>query len=253
MDNYQPINHYLETHLDESVAELSRLCAQPSVAAQNWGLSECAALVAEMLQKRGFLVEILPTAGAPVVLGELKGLSDKTLLFYNHYDVQPPEPLELWETPPFEPTLKDGKLFARGVSDAKGEHPQGLVAPFFPAILAGAQIPVHAFAGIGGGLGDIAIFDDENTTRLVFPLEAITDYGIEGDFGERIAQFRFVIPGIAEINHPVFRKQCGHEISPPIMILKFAFYPCFARNRCKNPPRLSRVVIKASYVPSLSC
>ena len=140
MDNYQPINHYLETHLDESVAELSRLCAQPSVAAQNWGLSECAALVAEMLQKRGFLVEILPTAGAPVVLGELKGLSDKTLLFYNHYDVQPPEPLELWETPPFEPTLKDGKLFARGVSDDKAHITSRLFA--IDAILANQpQLP----------------------------------------------------------------------------------------------------------------
>ena len=52
--------NYLEQHMDESIAELSRLCAQPSVAAQNWGLAECAALVAEMLQKRGFTVEILP-------------------------------------------------------------------------------------------------------------------------------------------------------------------------------------------------
>ena len=140
MDNYQPINQYLETHMDESIAELSRLCAQPSVAAQNWGLSECAALVAEMLQQRGFTVEILPTAGAPVVLGELKGRSEKTLLFYNHYDVQPPEPLELWETPPFEPTLKDGKLFARGVSDDKAHITSRLFA--IDAILANQpQLP----------------------------------------------------------------------------------------------------------------
>ncbi len=140
MHNYHPIDQYLETHMDESIAELSRLCAQPSVAAQNWGLSECAALVAEMLQQRGFNVEILPTAGAPVVLGELKGRSEKTLLFYNHYDVQPAEPLELWETPPFEPTLKDGKLFARGVSDDKAHITSRLFA--IDALLANqAQLP----------------------------------------------------------------------------------------------------------------
>jgi acetylornithine deacetylase/succinyl-diaminopimelate desuccinylase-like protein len=142
MYNYFQIDNYLEQHMDESIAELSRLCAQPSVAAQNWGLTECAALVAGMLQKRCFSVEILPTAGAPVVIGELKGRSQKTLLFYNHYDVQPPEPLELWETPPFEPTLKDGKLFARGVSDDKAHITSRLFA--IDALLANQpQLPCN--------------------------------------------------------------------------------------------------------------
>ncbi|HZU86639.1 MAG TPA: M20/M25/M40 family metallo-hydrolase [Anaerolineaceae bacterium] len=119
MSKYQVYDSYLERNLDQSIAELSRLVAQPSVSAQNWGLAECAQLVSEMLAKRGFSVEIIPTGGAPVVFAERKGRSDKTLLFYNHYDVQPPEPLELWQTPPFEPTLRDGKLFGRGVSDDK--------------------------------------------------------------------------------------------------------------------------------------
>ena len=104
MPDLTQIDQYLENHMDESIAELSRLCAQPSVAAQNWGLEECAGLVAEMLRQRGFEVEILPTGGAPVVYAERKGRSQKTLLFYNHYDVQPPEPLELWDSPPFEPS-----------------------------------------------------------------------------------------------------------------------------------------------------
>ncbi len=120
MTNFSHIDKYLDTHLDDSIAELSRLCAQPSVAAQNWGLEETAQMVAEMLTARGFQTEIMPTGGAPVVVAECYGKSSKTLLFYNHYDVQPPEPLELWESPPFEPTLRDGKLFARGVSDDKG-------------------------------------------------------------------------------------------------------------------------------------
>jgi acetylornithine deacetylase/succinyl-diaminopimelate desuccinylase-like protein len=111
---------YLQDNLEKSISELSRFCRQPSVAAQNWGLAECATMTAEMLKYRGFSVEVILTGGAPVVYAERQGRSNKTLLFYNHYDVQPPEPLELWESPPFEPTLRDGKLFARGVSDDKG-------------------------------------------------------------------------------------------------------------------------------------
>jgi acetylornithine deacetylase/succinyl-diaminopimelate desuccinylase-like protein len=127
MSNYERVDAYLESHLDGSIAELSRLVAQPSVGAQNLGMQECAALVAAMLRKRGFTTEVMPTPGAPVVFGERKGTSDKTLLFYCHYDVQPAEPLELWETPPFEPALRDGKLYGRGVSDDKGH----LVARLF--------------------------------------------------------------------------------------------------------------------------
>ena len=120
MTDYTKVDRYLEDHLNQSIEELSRLCAQPSVAAQNLGLREAAQMVAEMLLRRGFAVQIIETGGAPVVFGERRGKSDKTLLFYNHYDVQPAEPLELWHTPPFEPSLRDGHLYARGVSDDKG-------------------------------------------------------------------------------------------------------------------------------------
>src|SRR5258708_37115507 len=128
MTDYKKIDAYLETHLDQSLAELSRLVAQPSVGAQNLGMKECAQLVSEMLKARGFQVQVMDTPGAPVVFGERKGRSDKTLLIYNHYDVQPPEPLELWETPPFEPSRRDGKLYGRGISDDKGH----IAARLFP-------------------------------------------------------------------------------------------------------------------------
>jgi acetylornithine deacetylase/succinyl-diaminopimelate desuccinylase-like protein len=84
--------------LDVSITELSRLVAQPSVGAQNLGIQECAALVAGILRQRVFATKVMPTGGAPVVFWERKDRSDKTLLFYCHYDVQPPEPLDLWET-----------------------------------------------------------------------------------------------------------------------------------------------------------
>jgi acetylornithine deacetylase/succinyl-diaminopimelate desuccinylase-like protein len=120
MIDIQQVDEAIEANLDQQIDELSTLCAQPSIAAQSIGMEECAHLVAGMLERRRFKVQIIPTKGFPVVLGERAGATDRTLLFYNHYDVQPPEPLELWESPPFEPTLREGKLYARGVSDDKG-------------------------------------------------------------------------------------------------------------------------------------
>ncbi len=120
MTDFAAVDRHIVDHLDATLSELAVLCKQPSISAQGVGIRECAELVGAMLRRRGFKVEILATAGNPVVYGEADGASDRTLLFYNHYDVQPPEPLELWASPPFEPTIRDGKMFARGVSDDKG-------------------------------------------------------------------------------------------------------------------------------------
>ncbi len=119
MSNFDKLDSYIDKNLDKNLEELKRYVAQPSISAQNLGLKECAAMVKEMLEKRGFTAEIMATDGAPVVFAERKGKSDKTLLIYNHYDVQPPEPLELWESPPFEPEIRGGKMYGRGVSDDK--------------------------------------------------------------------------------------------------------------------------------------
>jgi acetylornithine deacetylase/succinyl-diaminopimelate desuccinylase-like protein len=120
MQNYNQIDAYLDTKLQNSLDELKIYVAQPSVAAQNMGIKECSNLVAEMLTRRGFTTEIHPTAGAPVVFAKRKGRTDRTLLIYNHYDVQPPEPFDLWESPPFQPEIRQGKMYGRGVSDDKG-------------------------------------------------------------------------------------------------------------------------------------
>jgi len=112
---------YVEAHKEAFLSELKAFCAQPSIAAQGVGVEEMAALVRERLEKLGAEVQLLPVNdGPPVVYGVL-GEGERTLLVYNHYDVQPPEPLEEWESPPFEPTIREGKLFARGVSDNKGD------------------------------------------------------------------------------------------------------------------------------------
>jgi acetylornithine deacetylase/succinyl-diaminopimelate desuccinylase-like protein len=140
MPDLAAIDRYLEQNLDKSLAELSKLVAQPSIAAQGVGMEACARMVADLLEARGFTAEILPTGGHPVVVAERGGTSDKTLLIYNHYDVQPPEPLELWTSPPFEPTRRDGKLYGRGVSDDKGHLVARLHA--IDALLAqGGELP----------------------------------------------------------------------------------------------------------------
>lgn len=114
------IDHYIYEHVDDFVDALARLCAVPSVSALGASIDEGADLVAHMLGEHGVEAQIMPTAGHPVVFGQGAGRSDKTLLFYLHYDVQPPEPLELWDSPPFELTRRDGNLYARGSADDKG-------------------------------------------------------------------------------------------------------------------------------------
>ena len=81
MSDFNTIDSYLEKNLDKSIAELSKLVAQPSISAQGIGLKECAHLVADMLRARGFTADVMDTEGAPVVFGERKGKGNKTLLF----------------------------------------------------------------------------------------------------------------------------------------------------------------------------
>nr|HMT21302.1 hypothetical protein [Promineifilum sp.] len=87
------IDERIHETLDHWIDQLARLCAQPSISAQRLGIDECAELTATMLREQGYSAEILPTGGSPIVHGERAGTSERTLLFYNHYDVQPPEPL----------------------------------------------------------------------------------------------------------------------------------------------------------------
>ncbi len=116
------IYDYIDDHWQDGVADLIRLCRQSSISAQGVGMPEMAQLLAQMMNEYGIKTQILPAPGSefPVIYGEIAGESPVTLLFYDHYDVQPPEPLELWTSPPFEPVQREGKLFARGVSDNKG-------------------------------------------------------------------------------------------------------------------------------------
>lgn len=103
------------------VEDLRAFLRQPSVAAQNLGMQACAELLAGHLREIGCdEVRILPTPGFPVVCAEVKGESDRSVLVYGHYDVQPPEPLEAWPHPPWSAHLENGRIYARGAVDDKG-------------------------------------------------------------------------------------------------------------------------------------
>ena len=115
----------VDSEMKPLVKDLQLLIRQPSVSAKNEGIEECAILVKKLLKKTGIKSEILrlDKKTAPIVFGELKSRTnpDKTLLFYNHYDVQPVEPFDLWDDPPFSGKVRGNKVFGRGSSDDKGE------------------------------------------------------------------------------------------------------------------------------------
>ncbi len=116
---------YVDIHMDDLIADLQMLIRQPSVSAKNEGIEKCAKLVQKLLKKSGIKSEILrlKKGVAPIVYGEIKSKQNptKTLMFYNHYDVQPAEPFDLWDDPPFSGVRKGNKIFGRGATDDKGE------------------------------------------------------------------------------------------------------------------------------------
>src|SRR5918995_889645 len=108
---------------EELLGELNEFLRMPSISARqddSGAFRNCAQWVAGKLDEAGAEASIMETEGHPVVYAEI-GSGDATLLSYGHYDVQPPEPLDLWESEPFEPTVRDGGLYARGVADDKGD------------------------------------------------------------------------------------------------------------------------------------
>jgi acetylornithine deacetylase/succinyl-diaminopimelate desuccinylase-like protein len=120
---------HIDGQREAYVARLIEYVRHPSISAQNIGIREVAAMLVEMLKRLGFAAETVATAGHPMVLGRREDAPGKpTILLYGHYDVQPPDPLELWHSPPFEPTIRDGRIYARGVGDNKGQHFAQLMA-----------------------------------------------------------------------------------------------------------------------------
>jgi len=121
--NIERIHSNIEKNKEESIVLLKELVAQPSISAQNTGIRECSQMVSNIMKKVGINTRIIETKTNPVIFGELltKNTNAITILFYGHYDVQPEGSLEEWNTPPFEPTILNNRLYGRGSGDNKGQ------------------------------------------------------------------------------------------------------------------------------------
>src|SRR3989441_10952630 len=151
----QEVFGHIDAHLDDSLATLSEFCKIPSISAEKRAQPEAAAFVRKLLGEVGIEGREYPTEGGPnVVFGEYRAGGDRpTLLFYNHYDVQPVDPLEEWKTNPFNPVIRDGKMFARGSGDTKGNL-VAQVAALRAFLAAGGPVPCNVkFVVEGGGEG----------------------------------------------------------------------------------------------------
>ena len=122
----QDVIKFIRDNQDNYIEELKDLLRIPSISTQPENkndINRCAKFVADKLKKAGMnRVEVIKTEGHPLVYGEWLGAPGKpTVLIYGHYDVQPVDPIELWDNSPFDPVVKDGKIFARGATDDKGQ------------------------------------------------------------------------------------------------------------------------------------
>ncbi len=155
MNSYEPLYAAIDAHLENALAELAELIAIPSVAAKpDAPMGRGAEAVARLLEKRGLSSRILPTVpGAPpVVYAEDRsaGVDAPTVLFYNHYDVQPAEPLELWTSDPWVLRRDGDHLYGRGISDDKGHIACRLLALDALKATNGGQLPFNVKVVVEG-------------------------------------------------------------------------------------------------------
>ncbi len=178
----QTIKNYLEENKSRFLDELFELLRFQSVSADpayDTFVRETAGFVANKLKDAGAdHVEVCQTKGYPIVYGEkIIDPSKPTVLVYGHYDVQPPDPLELWHTPPFEPTIRDGKIYARGACDDKGQFYMHVKA--FELMMQTQTLPCNIKFMIEGeeevGSDNLGDFVKENVNRLKADVVLISD------------------------------------------------------------------------------
>lgn len=118
-----PVFDHIEANRPVFLDRLIDYLRHPSISAENLGIAEVGNLLLGMLTQIGLETNLVQTEGHPMVVARWEKAPGKpTVLLYGHYDVQPADPLDKWLSPPFEPTIRDGRLYARGVGDNKGQH-----------------------------------------------------------------------------------------------------------------------------------
>jgi acetylornithine deacetylase/succinyl-diaminopimelate desuccinylase-like protein len=182
------LTRYLEANREQFLEDLEAVLRIPSVSTEpryKEDMQRCARKVADDLRKAGMTrVEVVPTAGHPVVYAEWLGAPGKpTALVYGHYDVQPVDPLELWTSPPFEPTIRDGKLYARGACDDKGQVYMH-VAAFKAHMAVSGKLPVNVKCVIEGeeeaGSENLERFLRDRRAQLDADVIVVSDTGMLG-------------------------------------------------------------------------
>jgi acetylornithine deacetylase/succinyl-diaminopimelate desuccinylase-like protein len=170
---------YIEQHRDEFIQRLMAYVSRPSISAYGEGIGETAEFLRDYLQSMGMEARLAPTAGWPMVLGRRMDVPGApTVLLYGHYDVQPPDPLDAWITPPFEPAIRNGRIYGRGVGDNKGQHFAQLLA--IESLLAvEGRLPCNVIVLLEGeeevGSPHIADFTREHKDELKADLVIIAD------------------------------------------------------------------------------
>lgn len=176
------IKNYVEKNKERFLEELFELLRFPSVSADPKYKAEVlktADYVAQKLKEAGAdQVEVCETAGYPIVYGEkIIGENLPTVLIYGHYDVQPADPLELWHTPPFEPTVRDGKIYARGACDDKGQFYMHVKA--FELMMQTNTLACNIKFMIEGeeevGSANLSTFVKDNAARLKADVVLVSD------------------------------------------------------------------------------
>jgi len=120
--DHDQIREYVNKHRSSYIDLLKEACSIPSVSTEGDGFEKMSAWLEDRLGRLGAKVERLSVPGSPdALLGVIEGSGPRNLMIYDHYDVQPVDPIDLWESPPFEPTERDGRIFARGAADNKGD------------------------------------------------------------------------------------------------------------------------------------
>lgn len=181
------LTSYLEQNRERFLSELFEYLRIPSISSESEhkpDMERCAAWLKEALLKAGAdKAEIFPTAGNPIVYGEKSVSPDApTVLVYGHYDVMPVDPLELWNTEPFEPVIKDGKIWGRGADDDKGQGFMHVKA--FEALLATGNLRCNVKFMFEGeeeiGSGSLTTWCAEHKDMLTADIILVSDTSLMG-------------------------------------------------------------------------
>ncbi len=227
----EKILSYLEKQKDENLSQLVEFLKFPSISsdsAYNQGMTDCSNWLVEHLKSIGLdTARIIEKEGHPIVYAEYTGAGPnaKTLLIYGHYDVQPVDPLELWETPPFEPIVRGGRLYARGTADDKGQlfcHVKAIEA----YLKIYGKLPVNIkllFEGEEEAESNLDEFIENNPELLA------CDYAVISDtewFAEGVPSICYGLRGIAYVevkitgpNRDLHSGSFGGAVDNPIHVL----------------------------------